>query len=557
VPFPISATNPAPAPSALSPSNAQAGGAAFTLTVTGSNFVSSSGVRWNGAARTTTFVSATKLQASISASDIAAAGTASVTVVTPAPGGGTSAPLTFTINVNATNPAPALAGLSPSSTQAAGASLLSVAAASSSGLTITVLGSNFVTSSVVRWNGADRATTFTSGTRLVATIPASDVATVGTATVTVFTPAPGGGTSNGLPFTVTAPGGADIIIDNQGAGTRSTGRWCVSAAPNAYGTNSLYSCGGGRDIYRWTPTVPAAGAYDVHVWWTSLPSRSSSVPITVAHAKGKATKYFDQRNGGGRWVFHGRYTFTAATAGYVETSDSRGQVSADAIRLVPAGGATVQQQPSASGLVAAYAFKDGSGTAVVDSSGNNNTGAVTNAAWTSQGRFGSALYFNGSGFVTVPDAASLDFTSGMTLEAWVYPTATPANWSTAIIKEQPGEFVYALYAGSPTNRPNVYFNVSTSPSGERGFAGPSALPLNTWTHLAGTYDGATLSLYVNGVLVGSHAVAGPIATSTGVLRIGGNTVWGEYFTGRIDEVRLYNRALSQSEIQTDMNTPLQ
>ena len=77
-----------------------------------------------------------------------------------------------------------------------------------------------------------------------------------------------------------------------------------------------------------------------------------------------------------------------------------------------------------------------------------------------------------------------------------------------------------------------------------------------WIHLAGTYDGSMLRLYRNGVEVARQAQSGPIATSSGVLRIGGNSLWGEYFMGRIDEVRIYKRALSPSEIQDDMNTPV-
>ncbi len=89
---------PAPAVTSLSPASAMAGGAALTLTVNGSNFFASSVVRWNGVDRSTTRVSATQLRASISAADIAAAGTAQVTVFTPSPGGGTSGALTFAIN---------------------------------------------------------------------------------------------------------------------------------------------------------------------------------------------------------------------------------------------------------------------------------------------------------------------------------------------------------------------------------------------------------------------------------------------------------------------------
>jgi len=206
--------------------------------------------------------------------------------------------------------------------------------------------------------------------------------------------------------------------------------------------------------------------------------------------------------------------------------------------------------------VAAYSFNAGTGSTVADVSGNNNTGTLVGATWTSQGRFGNALAFNGASYVRIPDAATLDLTTGLTLEAWVYPTVTPSSWSTVIMKEQPGEFVYVLYAGSPDNRPHLFFNLGTSSSSERGVAGPSGLPLNTWSHLAGTYDGTTLRLYVNGALVGSQAVTAQIATSNGALRIGGNTVWNEYFRGQIDEVRMYNRPLSAAEIQQDMNTPL-
>ncbi len=95
------------------------------------------------------------------------------------------------------------------------------------------------------------------------------------------------------------------------------------------------------------------------------------------------------------------------------------------------------------------------------------------------------------------------------------------------------------------------------PDARRSTRGATAqLPLNAWTHLAATHDGTTLRLYVNGVQVGSRPVAGALLTSTGALRIGGNSIWGEFFQGRIDEVRIYNRALSAAELQTDMNTPL-
>jgi hypothetical protein len=182
-------TNPSPTISSISPATAVAGSGGFTLTITGTNFVNGSVVRWNGSPRTTTFVSSTRLEAAIPASDVATAGTANVTVFNPAPGGGTSNTATFTIQ--ASNPVPTITAINPSS-----------AVAGSGGFTLTITGTNFVNSSVVRWNGSDRPTTFVSSTQLTAAIPASDVATAGTANVTVFNPAPGGGESGAATFTI-------------------------------------------------------------------------------------------------------------------------------------------------------------------------------------------------------------------------------------------------------------------------------------------------------------------------------------------------------------------
>jgi hypothetical protein len=183
------ANNPVPTTTSISPTSATAGVAAFTLTVNGTNFIASSVVNFNGAARTTTFVSATQLTAAILAADIATAGTPSVTVFNPAPGGGTSNAQTFTIN----NPAPTITSLSPTGATAGGA-----------GFTLTVNGTGFVATSSVKFNGAARVTTFVSATQVTAAILASDISTVGTPPVTVTNPAPGGGTSAPVNFNVSA-----------------------------------------------------------------------------------------------------------------------------------------------------------------------------------------------------------------------------------------------------------------------------------------------------------------------------------------------------------------
>jgi concanavalin A-like lectin/glucanase superfamily protein len=93
--------------------------------------------------------------------------------------------------------------------------------------------------------------------------------------------------------------------------------------------------------------------------------------------------------------------------------------------------------------------------------------------------------------------------------------------------------------------------------GDYHATGSAALALDTWTHVAVTYDGTALRLFINDVEGGSIAAAGSLVASTGPLSIGANAVWGEHFRGLIDEVRVYNRALTATEIQTDMNTAVQ
>lgn len=182
-----SSRNPVPVLTSVAPVTVVAGGGDFTLTATGTGFVTGSVVRWNGAGRSTTFVSATQLTAAISASDIASAGSAQVTVASPEPGGGTSSPVSVTIG----NPVPTLSSLTPAS-----------ALAGSTAFELTVNGGSFVAASTVQWNGAARTTTFVSSAVLRAAITAADVATAGLAQVTVLNPSPGGGTSSPIAFAI-------------------------------------------------------------------------------------------------------------------------------------------------------------------------------------------------------------------------------------------------------------------------------------------------------------------------------------------------------------------
>src|SRR5262249_10842135 len=142
---------------------------------------------------------------------------------------------------------------------------------------------------------------------------------------------------------------------------------------------------------------------------------------------------------------------------------------------------------AASGLVAAFGFDEGSGTTVADQSGRGNNGTVASTTWATTGKYGKALQFNGSSsLVTIPDAASLHLTSGLTLEAWVNPSTVSSAGRDVIYK---GNDNYYLEGPSDNaSRPDG----GLIAGGSYGDAyGSAALPANTWSYLAETYDGTT------------------------------------------------------------------
>ncbi len=126
---------------------------------------------------------------------------------------------------------------------------------------------------------------------------------------------------------------ADTIIDNGGAGTSSTGSWGVSGAPNPYGADALWSRDGETYTWRFTPSV--SGSYDVSMWWTQWPSRSSSIPVEITSASGTARVIIDQLKNGGIWNRLGTYYFTAGITYAVTIISQPGPTStcADAVKF--------------------------------------------------------------------------------------------------------------------------------------------------------------------------------------------------------------------------------
>ncbi len=185
--------NRTPSITTMSPMSANSGDPSFTLTVNGSGFLNGAKVFFNSNPEVTTFVNSTQLTATIQASDFAFPGPVQVNVQNAQPACCFSNPLNFTINLGV-YPVPGLSAIIPSSAVAGGV-----------GFTLTALGSNFAPGAVLEFNGIAMPTTVNNTQIISSSISASAIANAGTAQVTVFNPAPGGGRSAPQPFTLTQP----------------------------------------------------------------------------------------------------------------------------------------------------------------------------------------------------------------------------------------------------------------------------------------------------------------------------------------------------------------
>ena len=203
----------------------------------------------------------------------------------------------------------------------------------------------------------------------------------------------------------------------------------------------------------------------------------------------------------------------------------------------------------ASSLSANWRFDEGAGTVANDSSGNGNSGMISNATWTT-GFMGSALHFNANpcSDVSVSNSAALNPTAALTVAAWVKADSWTAHSSSdnprIIGKSNPEQFALIVQHGAFLR----FFLRGVTGGDIQTTAPPTA---GVWHHVAGTYDGSTIRIYVDGLVATQQLASGSIAIDSGNLVIGGlyrssNNV--DYFDGTIDDVWLYGRALSSSEI---------
>ena len=208
-------------------------------------------------------------------------------------------------------------------------------------------------------------------------------------------------------------------------------------------------------------------------------------------------------------------------------------------------------KPSANGLVAAWNFDETKGDQAKDASGHNHHGRLRGAK-RAAGKFGGAIACTQDALVEVPHAPALDeFKQGLTVAAWVNRTAD-STWNTIISREIKDG--WSEYFGLAVVKNKALFSVDGDGAHYQNIKSDEDMPVGEWIHLAGTYDNATFKLYVNGRLVKSVPYSIPFTFSdTNPLIIGGNTntqgkQWLDCFHGRIDDVRMFNRGLSEKEV---------
>ncbi|HUI26186.1 MAG TPA: LamG-like jellyroll fold domain-containing protein [Candidatus Kryptonia bacterium] len=193
------------------------------------------------------------------------------------------------------------------------------------------------------------------------------------------------------------------------------------------------------------------------------------------------------------------------------------------------------------GPVGNWKFEESSGTVVADSSGLGNTGTAENGMGRGPGKIGRAGVFDGvNDQVRIPNSTSLNAAeSGLTLEAWVMPSATD-SYRVLIHKEL--QYSLAISNGALTYADSITWSYAT-------IGAYGSIAAGVWSHVAVTFDGSTLRFYVNGTEVGNVAHSGALSPTANQVCLGAYNCTAFRFSGSLDEVAVYRRALSADEIQ--------
>jgi YVTN family beta-propeller protein len=459
-------------------------------------------VNFGGAAPATTFVNSTQLTAAIPASSIASTGTPAVTVTNPASAGGTSNAMDFTVS-GGSNSVPTIDALFPSCAPAGEQFVDSV------DNQLTVVVQNFVANSVVRWNGSDRPTTGNGSINgLIAQISASDIATAGTAAVTVFNPGPGGGSSNPFTFTIT-PG----AVDPQSIAVDPTGKF-------AYVMNGGCSGGVGAYVSMYTinPTTgalasigPPASTYGYGIGAESVTVDPFGKFVYVTNS-GDVWDYGDEADGN-----VAMYTIDATTGALTST----GTINGNCPGLCDP--ASMAVDPSGKFAYVADGNNPGSTGSVFMYTIDATTGALTSTGTIATGVNPVSVVMDPSGkFAYVPNFNSNDvamYTINATTGALTSTgtIATGADPVSAVV-DPSGKFAYVANSGS--NDVSMYtINATTGALASTGTMAAGAYPLSVVVDPSGKFA-YVVNLSSNDVSMYTINATTGALTSTGTIAAG-------------------------------------
>jgi 6-phosphogluconolactonase (cycloisomerase 2 family) len=492
---------PVPTVTAISPNSAAAGGAAFTLTITGTNFVATSTVNFGGTAPATTFVSSAQLTAAIPAASIASTGSLGVTVTNPAPGGGgTSNSVSFTITSSSGNPVPVINYLSPGCAPPGSSQALAGGLA--------VGGQNFVGDSVVRWNGSDLPTTFNSSTQLTAQVPASDLAAAGSATVTAFNPAPGGGRSNSLTFFITS-GGVDpqsIAVDPNGMFAYVEGGGCVDD-----GTVSMYTINPTTGALASIGPAVDSNGYGVYPGFVTVDPSGRFVYVTNS---GNVYNY-DSAADGTVAVYAINVTTGALTSSATIDGNCPGLCFPSSVVVHPSGKFAYVPDGNYSGSAASVSmYAINAATGALTSIGTIAAGSdPVSVAIDPAGKFAYAAN-SGSGDVSM---YTINATTGALTSVG---TIAAGSDPVSVALDPTGAFAYVANSGS--NNVSMYnINATTGVLTSAGLIDAGTTPVSVAVDPAGTFA-YVVNINSNDVSMYTIDAATGALTSTGTIAAGTN-----------------------------------
>ena len=627
----LGSPNPAPGTISISPSTAVVGTPSVDVQIAGTAFVSNSVVKYDGNSIPATFVDQTLLKVTLGS--LSTVAIHHINVVNPAPGGGTSNTVDFTVTNTPTSGALsivtpltldktvviagqtlnatatykntggsavtvnsiAMGGRPPGGTNAGGpyddlSPQLGVTTVQP-GATFQVLASRAFTStdptgawySFVTYQDASSA--WHDGPSVNFTVSAPSA--------TNQPPAVNAGSNQSITLPAAATLNGTVTDDGLPAGSTLTQTWSKFSGvgtvtfgnATSWSTVASFSTAGSY-ILRLTASDGAlSSSADVTI--TVNPVSTTNQPPVVnagpdqtitlpasASLNGTATddglptgsvltKTWSKVSGPGTVTF-GNINALSTTASFSTSGSYVLRLTASDTALSSSNDITIVVNLAApsSSLLAAYAFDEGSGNLTSTTSGNAAT--LHNASWTT-GKFGNAVSFNGSSsYVEDPAISALTPGATATFEAWVYLRSTPTELVSVLNKwSQTADDEYLLGINPDGT---TFFAWQTTGGGAYGgssysdVGGATAIALNTLTHIAVVRNGANITFYVNGTPDISLNVmdTNPFRTGINSLRIGGQGRGGvnRYIDGNIDEVRIYNRALTQAEIQSDMSTPV-